>query len=223
MARPGVREAVAVGVAALIVACTSAYGEEEVSEGDTDASRSDAGSSIADANPSPETDGSPPASSDGEAPHDAAPDAESYEEACPPCVMSTCIAAGCSGTGTYNSCSKPYDITAPMSLVAFVCPEAPTVDFPQACVPGGGTKDLRVAVFRMGTSNGSGGDWSVKVTGSNAFVAGEACGAPVITCAGGTNGPTQPRRVKAGTTALIGTTNPLAACQQLNITFSEAN
>jgi len=222
MARLGIRVVIALGAAALIVACATPYGEQDA-ETTPDPSLADGGRGGGDSNAPRTSDGSAPGS-DATAASDAGDDAGSYTEACPPCTQQpTCIAAGCSGGGTYNSCSKPYDITAPVSLLAFVCPEAPTVDFPQPCVPGGGMKDLRVAVFRMGKSKGNNGNWSVKVTGSNTFVAGEACGAEVTTCGGGTNGPSQPRPVAALTTALIGTTNQLATCQPMMITFAEAN
>lgn len=220
MVRRWLRELVAFGFVAVFVACTTYSEGGESSSGDVPLpGRSDGGSGGDDSS-TPAQDGSTDPR-DSAAPHDAGPDAPSYADPCPPCsASSTCIAAGCNGDGTYNACSKPFDVTAPMSVVAFVCPEGSTVNFPQACVPGGGTKDLHVAVFRMGTSPAASGAWKVTVKGSNSFVSTGDC-SMVKECAGGTDGPSTARTVAALATAMIGTTNPLTTCQQLMITFDK--
>ena len=216
----GVFVRVALGFAGLFVACTTYTEEPHADDVDASTPSSEAGAGTSDSSAPPE-DGSSGGTPDGTAPIDGGADGGSYVAECPPCPSdSTCIAAGCTGGATYNACSKPYDVTAPMSVVAFVCPEGPTVDFPQACVPGGGTQDLHVAVFRMGKSPGLKTDWRVSVTGSSSFVSTGDC-TQVLGCSGGTNGPSQPRNVAAFATAMIGTTNVLTTCQQLLITFAD--
>ena len=215
MLRRRVLSAVTLGAAALVAACTTTYGVEPGPSGADASPDSDARPGTSDG-AAPKDDGSV-THSDATTSSDGASDAAAYQEPCPPCPPgSTCIAAGCTGDGTYNACSAPYDVDAPMTVIAFVCPESPTVDFPQACVPGGATKGLHVAVFRMGLSGGTKDGWKVSATGSNTFVSSGDC-TMVTSCSGGTNGPSQPRAVDALATVMIGTTNPLTTCQQIRI------
>ncbi len=215
----GVRKLLALGAVVALVACATTYGES--AETDTpDASPPGADGAADGARDARTGDGSVDPADTG-SPVDAAEGGTpTYTEVCPPCSdQTTCIAAGCNDpNAVHNACNRPFDVTAEMSVVAFVCREGPTVDFPQACVPGGGTKDLRVAAFRMGVLL-AGAAWKVQVRGSNAFVAVGDCGGLATSCAGGTNGPSQARSVPSGQTALIGTTNALTTCQQLLVSF----
>jgi len=208
--RRWVRDVTALGLLVALAACATVYGEEPPSE-PPDRSQGDAASGdgmIGEDGGATTTDGAAP---------DVASDAPTSSESCPPCPQgSDCVAAGCSGPFKSTSCTAPVDVTAPQSLVAFVCPEASTVSFPSECVPNGGTADHHVAVFRMGKSGTS--KWRIKVTGSNAFAATGTCQG-VTGCSGGTNGPSNGRVADDFATVMVGTTNKLATCQQLPITF----
>ena len=203
---------VTLGLITLLVACASTYGEEATGD--------DAGASL------PNEDASRSEGDGSNAPDTAPrPDAPTEDggglEDCPPCSGGTCVAAGCEGSATSNSCSKPFDITGSTSVLAFVCPEASTIDFSQACVPGGATKGVHVAAFRMGMSSGPNKSWEVTlplVAGSNTFVAQGTTCQGITNCSGGTSAPNAVQF--AGTpTVLIGTTNPLTTCQSIAIDF----
>lgn len=205
---------VTLGLITLLVACASTYGE---ASGDDASAKDDGGGDAA-----PSRDGGP-----SDAPPSDAPvtDAPTETESCPPCgSTATCVAAGCTGAGTPNSCSQPFDITQPIKLIVFACPEGSTIHYLDQCVVDGGTNRPHAAVFRMGTSTGSGGQWVVtidKVPGSNSFIAdGSGCQA-VAGCSGGSSGPAAEGRVVAATTTvMIGTTNTLTTCQQIAVNFA---
>ncbi len=203
---------VTLGLISLLVACASTYGEATGDDAGPSAPKEDASPSDRDAANAADTATLPDAQTD---------DGGELEE-CPPCSGGRCVAAGCEGNATTNSCSKPFDITASTSVLAFVCPEASTVDFREACVPGGTTKGVRFAAFRMGKSSGMKGNWTVSlptVAGSNTFVAQGTC-TSIDKCSGGTSAPGGPVTVDNFATVMVGTTNALTTCQQIAIEFA---
>jgi len=211
--RRGVPAMVTLGLITLLVACASTYGAASGGAAGTWRPSEDASPSERDAGSAADT-----------AKRRDAPTADGGGalEACPPCCGGTCVAAGCKGSATANGCSKPFDITESTSVLAFVCPEASTIDFSQACVPGGATKGVHVAAFRMGMSSGPNKSWEVTlpmVAGSNTFVAQGTTCQGITNCSGGTSAPNAVNF--AGTpTVLIGTTNPLTTCQSIAIDFT---
>jgi len=117
-----------------------------------------------------------------------------------------CVASGCSGSGSvYNACTAPFDVSAAMSLVVFVCSEGPTVDLPTQC--GGGSK--HVALFRFGNSN-----FKVTASGTNPIIVNGDCNA-VTGCSGASS--TTSRQVNKLTMAMVGTTSKTTLCVQLAV------
>ncbi|MBX3204086.1 MAG: hypothetical protein KF764_03405 [Labilithrix sp.] len=207
--RSGVRLTVTLGLFALMFACGTRYGDGTEAE-DSPGNGEDGGTARADAPPG--VDGS---TDDASRAVDATADAPpTFSEACPTCPnMSSCLASGCEGATT-ATCSKPFDLvdTSSPEQIVFVCPEGPTIDLPQMCVPGGKKDGLHVAVFRINAAAST--SWKVTVTGSNAFVATGSCVQPT-TCAGGTNGSTA--NVAGFTTVMVGTTSDINACQPITV------
>lgn len=199
----------------MVAACSTTYGDEDPDSGASPAHGNDAGSD------GPKLSGEIDGGGDTGSLTDAAPDVMPLPP-CPSCPAGqTCIGAGCSSNGApTSSCTQPTDINAPQSLLVFVCADAPTFDFSQQCIPGGGLAGHHGAVFRMGPIAGN--SWQVtvnNVAGSNVFIGTGTCTA-ITACSGGSNGPSSGRSVDALGTVLVGTTNPLPACQTIGITFA---
>jgi hypothetical protein len=211
----GKRAIAALSLVVMVVACSTTYGDEDPDSGASPAQGNDAGSD------GPNLSGDIDGGGDTGSLADAASDVTTSLPPCPSCPGSqSCIGAGCSSVDApTSSCTEPKDINAPQSVFAFVCPDAPTFDFSQQCVPGGGLKAHHAAVFRMIAPHG----WHVTVddvAGSNVFIAEGNCMA-FQRCSGGTNGPSSGLDVGATGTVIVGTTNQLATCQAIGITFAK--
>lgn len=190
---------------ALVVAC-STYGADEPDktvDGGTSSSTSSSGSSSSGGSSSGST-------TDGSVVGDAADDAKTYSETCPPCG-GTCLPSGCNGAGPNNACNKPYDVTAAMTLIVFACPEGPTAPLPNqpACQNGG---NKHGALLRLGNAPTK---WNVKASGTNPFAVGGDCNA--IT-SGSCSSSAVNRDFNPLITIVVGTsTTNLQSCAQISV------
>lgn len=156
-------------VLALVVACTT-YGAEDDVIGSPDGGGSSSSGGGSSSGSTSSSGGSSSGSATDGSVADAADDAKTYSETCPPC-SGTCVPSGCNGAGANNACNKPYDVTAATTLIVFACPEGPTVTLPnQAACGNGGPK--HGALLRLGSASTK---WNVKASGMNPFVVGGDC------------------------------------------------
>ena len=200
---------IATALVALVVAC-STYGEEDViGTPDAGSSSSSGGSSSGSTSSSGGTSSSG-STTDGSVVADAADDAQTFSETCPPC-SGTCLASCCNGAGPNNACNKPYDVTAAMTLIVFACPEGPTVTLPNqpACGNGGAKHG---ALLRLGNAPTK---WNVKASGTNPFVVGGDCNA--IT-SGSCSSSQAVRDFNPLLTIFVGTTSTgIQSCVQISV------
>jgi hypothetical protein len=210
---PGRRFVITLAVVAMLVACSS-YGEDSNSAPDGSAPTRDGGGGTSETG-SPPTDGAVPMDAADEERQVADASPPSYGVACPSCPAgSTCFASGCDGAAKTSTCGSPIEITMDTSFVAFVCPDGPTINLPQTCVPGATPGVKHILPIRLGNTPSNKWRVSVSAAASNSFLAGGSC-TTINSCAGGTSGTD--RSFAALTLVMIGTTNQITSCVQLNV------